>query len=210
MKKLLCLIIAVTLGCTNRSFAQAEELAQLLLDIEKLAQFKQILSDLKKGYEILNGGYNTIKNISEGNFSLHKTFLDGLMAVSPAVKKYKKITDIVNDQIILVKEYKTAFNKFKSSHHFTTDELSYIGGVYDRLFSESLQHLDELITVTTADKLRMSDDERLKVIDRIYDNMEDKLQFLRTFNNTATTLALQRMKTQADVNAVQKMHGITN
>jgi len=210
MKKLLCLIFAITLGCTNRSFAQAEELAQLLLDIEKLAQFKQILSDLKKGYEILNGGYNTIKNISEGNFSLHKSFLDGLMAVSPAVKKYKKITDIVNDQIILVKEYKNAFNKFKTSRRFTTDEISYIGAVYDRLFSESLQHLDELITVTTADKLRMSDDERLKVIDRIYDNMEDKLQFLRTFNNTATTLALQRMKTQTDVNSVQKMHGITN
>jgi DNA repair ATPase RecN len=210
MKKLTCLIVVLILGFSNRSFAQAEELAQLLLDIEKLAQFKQILSDLKKGYEILNGGYNTIKNISEGNFSLHKTFLDGLMAVSPAVKKYKRIADIVNDQIILVKEYKTAFNRFKSSQSFTTDEISYIGGVYHRLFSASLEHLDELTTVITAGKLRMSDDERLKVIDRIYDNMEDKLQFLRQFNNTATTLALQRMKTQSDVNAVQKMHGITN
>ena len=86
--------------------AQTDEIAQLLLNVEKLAQFKQILSDMKKGYEILNGGYNTIKDLSQGNFSLHKTFLDALMEVSPTVKKYKRVADIINYQVILVKEYK--------------------------------------------------------------------------------------------------------
>jgi hypothetical protein len=46
------------LCCTTTPVkAQATELAQLALNIEKLAQFKQILADLKKGYEILSGGY---------------------------------------------------------------------------------------------------------------------------------------------------------
>ena len=54
------------------AFPQAQELEELALDIEKLAQFKQILSDMKKGYTILSGGYNTIKNLSQGNFNLHK------------------------------------------------------------------------------------------------------------------------------------------
>ncbi len=74
MKKiiLVCSICFAGMCLSLKVSAQADELAELALDIEKLAQFKQILSDLKKGYEILFGGYNTIKNISKGNFELHK------------------------------------------------------------------------------------------------------------------------------------------
>src|SRR5690349_14002640 len=105
--------------------AQADELAQLALDIEKLSQFKQILSDMKAGYQILEGGYNTVRDISKGNFNLHKEFLDGLMAVSPAVRNYSRIADITNYQVTLVKEYKNAYNKFKQDDNFTPGELVY-------------------------------------------------------------------------------------
>src|SRR5258705_9709897 len=117
MKKILIIITIVF--TSHVSFGQAQEIAQLLLDIEKLAQFKQILSDMKKGYEILSGGYNAIKNISEGNFNLHQTFLDGLLKVSPAVQKYERIADIIQYQLRIVKEYKTAFNQFKADKYFT-------------------------------------------------------------------------------------------
>ena len=82
MKKTGILIGLVICGlfCSFRASAQSAEIQQLLLNVEKLTQFKQILSDMKKGYQILEGGYNTIKDISEGNFSLHKAFLDGLRA----------------------------------------------------------------------------------------------------------------------------------
>ena len=156
-----------------RASAQADEIAQLILNIEKLAQFKQILSDMKKGYEILSGGYNTIKNISEGNFSLHKAFLDGLMEVSPAVRNYRRVADITNYQIILVKEYRKAYDRFRQDNNFNADELAYLGRVYDNLFKESLRNLDELLTVITAGKARMSDDERLQAIDRIIADLQD-------------------------------------
>ena len=124
-----------------KATAQVQELEQLALDIEKLVQFKQILSDLKKGYEILSGGYNTIKNIFQGNFNLHKAFLDGLMAVSPAVKKYRKCADIVDFQLQLIREYKKAFSRFKQDGNFSPDEIDYIGKVYGKLFDESLKNL---------------------------------------------------------------------
>src|SRR5690554_6616066 len=92
------------------SSAQTNETAQLLLNVEKLAQFKQILADMKNGYDILNSGYSTIKDLSEGNFNLHKTFLDGLMEVSPTVKKYKRIAETIDYQLLLIKEYRLAFN----------------------------------------------------------------------------------------------------
>src|SRR5580693_10710952 len=98
MKKILvCLALFFGLEFIPvKSEAQAYELARLILDIEKLLQLKNILSDLYKGYEILTTGYNAIKSISEGNFSLHKAFLDGLLLVSPAVKNYQKVLDIMD------------------------------------------------------------------------------------------------------------------
>jgi len=41
--------------------------------------------------------------------------------------------------------------------------------------------MDELAGVITAGKLRMSDAERLKAIDRVYTGTMDKLNFLRAF-----------------------------
>ena len=57
------------------SKGQAFETEQLLLDVQKLSQLRQMLADLKKGYEIVYKGYSTIKNISQGSFNLHQAFL---------------------------------------------------------------------------------------------------------------------------------------
>ena len=212
MKKLIIIlgIVLFTFPIANKALAQKDEIAQLLLNVEKLAQFKQILSDMKKGYKILNGGYNTIKDLSEGNFSLHKTFLDALMEVSPTVKNYKRVADIINYQVILVKEYKSSFNRFKRDNNFNQQELAYLGRVYENLFKQSLNNLEDLVTIITANKLRMSDDERLKAIDKIFDDMQDKLLFLRHFNNNTTVLAVQRAKERNDANTMRLVYGINN
>src|SRR6266496_4245019 len=188
--------------------AQPAEIQQLLLDVQKLSALKGILSDMYKGYEIVSNGYETIRSISEGNFNLHEAFLDGLLAVSPTVQKYKRIADIISDQRRIVKEYKTAYSRFKEDENFTPDEINYIGKIYSNLFKESLKGLDELIMATTANTLRMSDDERISSIDRIYEDMQDKLTFLRYFNNSTSILEVQRAKEKNDAITVQGIYGI--
>src|SRR4051794_23202445 len=111
MKKL----VFILLLSSNMAFGQSQEAKQLLLDVEKLAQLKQMLSQMKTGYDILHKGYTSIKNISKGNFDLHKTFLDGLLQISPAVRKYKKIAEIIEFQLKIVKEYRSAFAEFRGS-----------------------------------------------------------------------------------------------
>lgn len=212
MKKLIIILVFAlfSLSMANKVMAQRDEIAQLLLNVEKLEQFKQILSDMKNGYEILSGGYNTIRDLSQGNFSLHKTFLDALMEVSPTVKKYKRVADIINYQVILVKEYKSAFARFKRDNNFNPEELDYLGRVYGNLFKQSLNNLDDLVTIITANQLRMSDDERLGAIDKIFADMQDKLLFLRHFNNNTTVLAVQRAKEKNDANTMRLIYGINN
>ncbi|RYZ81446.1 MAG: TerB family tellurite resistance protein [Proteobacteria bacterium] len=185
--------------------AQSFEIQQLLLNVEKLSQFKAILQNMYDGYKVLHKGYTTIKDISAGNFSLHKGFLDALLEVSPAVRKYKRIADIFNYQVRLVKEYKAAFIEFKNGDMFTHEEIGYLEKVYANLFKESLESLDELMVVITSGKLRMSDDERLQAIDRIYAKVEDQFAFLKEFNGNTTMLALQRKSEKADINLLKKL-----
>lgn len=202
--------MALVLLLPIKSKAQSQEIQQLILNIEKLSQFKQILKDMKKGYEVLSGGYNAVKDMSQSNFTLHKTFLDALMQVSPVVKNYKRVGDIINYQILLVKESKTTFNRFSKSQNFSQQEVVYFEKVYGNLLNQSLRNLDELLTIVTTNKLRMSDDERLQAIDKIYIDMEDKLLFLRNFNASSNVLALQRARESNDVNTAKGIRDLKN
>jgi hypothetical protein len=56
----------------------------------------------------------------------------------------------------------------------------------------------------------MSDDDRLKEIDRIHGQMQQKLQFLRHFNTNTTVLAVQRLKERNDVHRIMEIYGINN
>lgn len=205
MKKYL-LITATVFSLTG--YSQSQEAQQLLLNWEKLTQFKKILKDMYDGYQIIHNGYTHIKDISSGNFNLHKTFLDGLMDVSPAVKKYKKIADILHYQLQIVKLYKGAFQQFREDKNFTVSEINYMSRVYANLFNESVKNLDELSMVITAGKLRMSDDERLAAIDRIYAAIEDQFSFLQDFNSSTSYLSLQRQSEQTEINMSRKIHGL--
>ena len=200
-------MIAV-LGMNVKSNAQVYELERLILDIEKLSQLKSILSNLYKGYEILKTGYTTIKDISEGNFNLHKAFLDGMLAVSPAVQKYQRIVDIIDLQARFVTEYKAALKRYRNDSHFNPDELEYIGNVYSNLVDKSAKNLENLISVLTAGKLRMNDGERIKQIDGIYMDTRDQFQFLRKFNNGTDLLAVNRSKQNNDVKTLRNLYGI--
>lgn len=202
--------IAVNIFSAKVCEAQVQELQQLLLNIEKLTQLKSILSDMKTGYQIYQKGYGTISSLSQGNFNLHDIYLNGLLQISPAVRNYGRVAEIINQQASLLSEYKTAFSRFKQSGSFSVGELDYMSKVYGQLVKQSLENLDELTNVLTASKLRMSDDERIRAIDRIYASSTDKLQFLRYFNRNGVMLSLQRTRENGDASNLKQLYGINH
>ena len=209
MKKVLLalfpMLLAVITPC--HVSAQAEELEQLALDIEKLAAMKSILKEMYTGYQILTDGYNTIKSIAEGNFNLHNAYLNGLLQVTPGIKNYVRVADIISAQATLVSEYKAAFSTFNQSGAFSATELNYITGVYANLLNKSLDDLEALVMVLTDGTIRASDAERLSAIDHIYNSMQDKLAFLRMFNGKAGVLGTQRQTELQQTQTLQSLFG---
>ena len=207
--KIKCLLFISLFGFgISESKAQTFEVEQLILDYQKLTELKSILSELKTGYQILSTGYETIRSISEGNFNLHNAFLSALLAINPAVKNYKHVADIISYQSSIVSEYRSAFNRFKQDKHFTPDEIGYLGTVYGNLFDQSLNDIINLTNVLTANKMRMSDDERLHAIDGIYSTSKEQLMFLRSFNNSTTLLAIDRATETNDAESAMKLYGL--
>ncbi len=194
--------------CPTRSTAQVAELAQLALNIQKLTQFKQILENMYKGYKVLTEGYNKVKNVANGNYKLHQAFLDGLYRVSPEVRKYQRIPDIIQCQIDILNEYKSAFRQLKESGTFSEKNINYLSSVYNNLFQRSLSNLEELTLIITSHRLRMSDEERLTAIDRIYVDMKNKRIFLRQFNEEAKMLYLRKMNDKTEIEGLRNLYNI--
>ena len=181
---------------------------QIVINMEKLIQFEAILDNMYKGYVILDRGYNTVKNMAEGNFSVHDIFINGLFLINPAIREYRRIPYIISYQQFLMKEHKRYFEQFKNDPNYTLQDIQYMANVYSFLVKTSLRNLDELLMITTAANLQMSDEERLRAIDRIYYEMEEKVSFLRYFNNSARLMGIQRARERNDAAVLNKLHGL--
>lgn len=211
MKKMILFFMLLVCGfrpTISRAQSIAQELEQLQLDYQKLAGLKSILQQMYKGYQVVSSGYNSVKSVAQGNLNLHQAFLDGLMIVSPTVRKYPRVADIINDQMELVSEYRSAYGSFKQDPHFNPDEISYMTDVYNNLVSASLSNLNTLTMVMSDNQLRMSDNERLRMIDMLYTTGHDQLTFLRQFNNQTRDVAIVRANNQNDQQTIQKLYGV--
>lgn len=185
--------------------AQSNELIQLILNVEKLEQLKNILGSMKDGYDVLSKGYKAVQDVSKGNFNLHKVFLDKLLDVSPLVRNYAKVIQIIGAQKNILSEYKGALNSIRQMNVFRGNDLEYLEGVYENLTDRTAKSLDELILVITAGQLRMNDAERMAFIDRIHLDVTDQLQFLRYFNNKAIILGKQKQQGVEEATRLQSL-----
>ena len=209
MKKILVILTFIVSlhPIVSRAQSTGDLVEQLVLDFQKLQDMKAILQDMYTSYKILDQGYTRIKNIAQGQFNLHKAFLDGLLAVSPAVKNYYRVGEIIQAEYNLVREYKASSSRAHGSGLFTDSELGYIDGIYSTLFKRSLQSIDELTMVLTDDVLRMSDAQRLAAIDRVYGEINGQLQAVRQLNNATSVQVLQREKTINDIKTLKQFYG---
>jgi hypothetical protein len=211
MKKKTFLLLSLLfpgLLLTSSGRAQGFDIQQLILDVQKLASLKGILSDMKNGYVALEKDYSAIRDVASGSFNLHKAFLDGLLAVSPAVRNYRRAADIIELQASLIANYKRVWPSFKQKGGFQPDELAMIGDIYVGLLQDGLRALDDLSKVLTDGTIRASDAERMRQIDVIYDGMAERSAFMDRFNNSTALLLQQRQGVYDEDRTIQTLHGI--
>jgi hypothetical protein len=204
------MVLLIVCVPTSGLFAQsvADDIEQLLLDVQKLTSLKQILSQMYSEYETVFEGYEDIKGLSQGTYALHKIFLDGLLAVNPAVASYKKVPDIISKEEALVRQCQAANTYLSKTNLFSSGELTYFSNTYAGLLKQGSKNLTELYMVITGGELRMGDASRLSAIDRIDADMTGRLTYLRGFNDQAGLAAAQRNQEAADISTVRALMGV--
>ncbi len=176
--------------------------------LQQIAALHVYSGYLSKGYSIAKDGLNTIKSIKNGDLLQHTNYFTSLITVNPQIKRYKKVADIIAMQISIAKQSGNVIKGFRNNHHFKLTEINYLQGVYSKLLSDCAKNLDELFTLITNASLQMKDDERIKSIDKIYLDMQDKQQFVRAFSNNTVGLSIQRSNEENDILISKKLNGL--
>ena len=212
MKKLLILFLLGMLASTTQAQTFAEWFKQKKTQkkylVQQIAALQVYIGYAQKGYSIAKEGLNTIGDFKRGEFNLHNGYFNSLKNVNPKIKQYAKVADIMAMQVIIIQGYSRTRRHVRESGAFNGEELDYIMRVLDRLLDDCENTLDELITVTSDGNLEMNDDERLKRIDILYQDMTDKYTFSRSFHSETMVLAASRIKENNDVQTSRALYGI--
>ncbi|MEJ7737007.1 MAG: hypothetical protein WKF97_06235 [Chitinophagaceae bacterium] len=191
-------------------------LISLVVKAQKKALIQQIVAlqvhigYLQKGYSIAKKGLNLISDIKNGELNLHTDYFNSLKTVNPRIRNYSKVGDCIIIQVKILNEYKKAYGQLQESKAFNTDELSYMSKVFKRLLDDCTGPIDELIAITTSNKLEMKDDERLKRIDALYSDIQAKYSFVKSYANEVKILAVLRLREHNDVQMSHTINGIKN
>lgn len=218
MKKIFVMIAACLFACVSTNaqtwaewFEQKKTQKEYLQ--QQIAALQVYISYARKGYTIANKGISTIRNIKKGDFHLHRDFFSSLQNVNPKISSYAKIADIITCQARILKKTRQTIQDIKKTKQFTSSELDYCKQVFDHLLEECIKTIEELVMVISSGKMepdcyQMTDDERLKRIDRIYSDIQDKYSFCSSFSDEMGLLSVQRMGEQIEIKHSKLINGI--
>lgn len=175
---------------------------------EQIAALQVYIGYAKTGYKIVNKGLTTVQNIKKGDFNLHRDVISSFKNVNPRIKDYAKVADIISYQLRIIKQTKEMLKGAREAGQFTANELDYCSMVIGNLLNSSLDNIEELITIITNGELSMKDNERIKRIDALYTDMQDKYSFVSSFSEEMGLLTVQRMRELHDVDISKKINGL--
>ena len=208
MKRLILLIMLSGLF-TNISQAQTwdewfnQKKTQRKYLLKQIAALEVYLGYVKKGYRIAQNGLTLIGDIKDGAFSMDKDYFKSLETVSPVIRNSSKAAYAIALQRLILMEIDAQYERSRNDENFTHAEVQYLAAVYSHLKKECDALLGELMSILTDHELQMQDNQRLKNVDQIYENLKDMYAFLRTFN--PAILVMQRSRERAGVEAMEKL-----
>lgn len=213
MKKIIIAAAFATVCCNyvaaqtfNEWFNQQSTQKKYLM--QQIAALQMYISYAQKGYKIVSGGLNTIRDIKKGELNIHSTFFNSLKAVNPKIARYQKAADIISYQLRIIKQIKETIAYIRETKQFTPEEIEYNRKVFDFLLAECIESVNELLSIITPGELEMKDNERLIRIDKLYADMQDKYTFCTVMSEDMAMLAAQRMDEYWEIQKSKLINGL--
>jgi len=145
------------------------------------------------------------KVFSEKNLQLAKTWYDGLLQVSSAVRTYRRVQSVFEKQGRIIQTYSTAIEALRQSPYVHPEQLSLMTSVYTKMLTESANTLSDLQTIVSPAMLKMTDAERMRFIDKLDVKISDQLGLINYYtrrNFVQMHLAEQKAQDAQALNAL--------
>lgn len=151
---------------------------------------------------------NEIKEWTQKQKKLYEDYFEELRKVKAAIANYKRVKDIIQLQVAMVKEYKGAWALFQQDKNFTPEELDYMLNIYGGMMDESLKNIDQLFLVVNSFATQMTDAKRLEIVNTVADNIQIQYFDLKEFNTQNKMLSLQRASERGEIEYVRRLYGL--
>lgn len=175
--------------------------------LTQIAELRVYADFLQKGYTIANEGLRLVSDIKKGEFDLHNRFFTSLKNINPEVLRFAQVGEIVALQTSIYKRYKKGWAQINAAELFTNSELTLFRQTFSALIHEVTATVDDLIAVTTANKLEMTDDERIKRIDRLRAQVNEQSVSLNQIQQDIFSVARARIIEQGEISLLQGLYG---
>lgn len=213
MKKLIS-VIAILIGINYSSPAQTwaewfnQKKTQKKYLLEQIAALQVYKGYLEKGYGIVKDGTGIIRDIKNGDFNIHNSFFNGLELVNPEIKRYDKVEVIMDMNTDMMQQRQKALRIAQNGGQLTAEEMNALRSLYTSLSEEAAKDLEELLLIIKDGQLKLSDDERIKRIEKLYIRMQHKSTLQRKLNKNVSDLVASRKRQTKDQQNSRLLFGL--
>ncbi|HEY5749519.1 MAG TPA: hypothetical protein VIU12_25800 [Chryseolinea sp.] len=203
---LICLLLCAHGQTPNGQEFFSQKKTQIKYLLQQIAALKVHVEHLKEGYDIVQEGLHTASEIRDGKFSMDKTYLSSLKAVSPVVRNSPKLKASLGLQQRILDEFQSFATECGQEEMFSGDERDYVASVYANVLKHCDQAMAELEIIATAGQAEMQEEERLSGLDRVHEKLLDLYAFSQDFISSTRLLSLQRKKELEEIKSVRKLY----
>ncbi|MGI4743108.1 MAG: hypothetical protein ACRYG7_48785 [Janthinobacterium lividum] len=148
------------------------------------------------------------KGFTEKNMLLAKDWYDGLLAISNTIKTYRRVQHIFERQTAIITIYSNYIGKFKADPNLSPAQVAGVVRGYTTLIQESGTYLDDLSAIVSPAKSKMTDAERMELIDVLDDKVTHQYDLVNYFTRRTMAISSQQGQDSKDAATLKKIYGL--
>jgi hypothetical protein len=148
------------------------------------------------------------KGFTEKNMLLAKDWYDGLLAISNTIKTYRRVQHIFERQTAIITIYSNYIGKFKADPNLDPAQVAGMVRGYTLLIQESATYLDDLSAIVSPAKSKMTDAERMELIDVLDDKVTHQYDLVNYFTRRNMAISSQQGAAAREAATLKKLYGL--
>jgi hypothetical protein len=148
------------------------------------------------------------KGFTEKNMLLAKDWYDGLLAISNTIKTYRRVQHIFERQTAIITIYSNYIGRFKADPNLNPNQVAGMVRGYTLLIQESGTYLDDLSAIVSPAKSKMTDAERMELIDVLDDKVTHQYDLVNYFTRRNMAISSQQAEAARESATLKKLYGL--